>query len=135
MRTLDITSKGYIEINDFITPSQLDELKDFTFRNIEKFQGKNFRLYEDSFKNTVIEGEAYDKCTACCEEIIDAYTKDGIDFVIDVCNDSSLLEKKSGLFAMKEDMEKMMDDFDIGMEEDEMGTDEFGSDNDDAILL
>jgi len=59
LRTLDIASKGYIEINDFITPSQLDELKDFTFRNIEKFQGKNFRLYEDSFKNTVIEDKNF----------------------------------------------------------------------------
>ena len=91
------------------------------------------RGHLSSFKNTIIEGEAYDKCTACCKEIIDTYTTSGIDFVIDACNDSALLEKKSGLAAMKADMEKMMDDFDIGMEDDG-DVDEFG-DDDDAILL
>ena len=85
-------------------------------------------VHLSTFGNTIIQGEAYEQCTACSHASINAYRTDGVDFIINACNDTSLLEAKSGLQAMKESMEKMMDDFD------DISDDEFG-DDDDAILL
>lgn len=86
------------------------------------------RGHLSTFKNTIIQGEAYEQCTACSKAIIDKYRAEDVDFIINACNDTSLLEATSGLQAMKESMEKMMNDLD------DMGDDEFG-DDDDAVLL
>lgn len=57
------------------------------------------------WKQVLISGRSYDKCTACSATIIDAYRKDGYAFVASVLKDPMLLEKKVGLDVLKQQSE------------------------------
>jgi len=46
---------------------------------------------------------SFDKCTACCSEVIERYTKDGFTFLLEAFNTPNYLEKISGLAQMIED--------------------------------
>ncbi len=49
-----IKKNGYYSSEDIISDKELNELKNFINYKLKEFPNKNFRLYEDSFKNTLI---------------------------------------------------------------------------------
>ncbi len=49
-----IKKNGYYSSEDIISDKDLNELKNFINYQLKEFPNKNFRLYEDSFKNTLI---------------------------------------------------------------------------------
>lgn len=63
---------------------------------------------------------AFSSCTGCCDEVVDAYEKDGFDFVKKVCcnADGSYLEDVAGLTAFRAAANAMMEDC-LDWEEDE----------------
>ncbi|CAG8494260.1 7433_t:CDS:10 [Ambispora gerdemannii] len=59
------------------------------------------------FNNMIIVGQAYNRCTACSDIIIDEYRKHGFDFLLRVFNSSSdsYLEEVTGLAQLHADSE------------------------------
>ncbi|KAI9143283.1 hypothetical protein BKA69DRAFT_1026812 [Paraphysoderma sedebokerense] len=55
------------------------------------------RGFLSHFNNVLVVGQAYDKCTACSDVIVNQYKQDGFDFLVQVFNDSKHLEKVTGL--------------------------------------
>ncbi len=55
------------------------------------------RGYLATFQNLVITGKSYDRCSACSPAVLDAYQKNGWDFVEKVLNEKGYVEELSGL--------------------------------------
>lgn len=55
------------------------------------------RGFLSTFSNIPITGKSYDCCSACSDKIVDAYRKDGWDFVQKAINDKDYVEELSGL--------------------------------------
>ncbi len=55
------------------------------------------------YSNLLIKGHAFNKCSACSKPILKAYQENGIEFLLSVMNDSSVLEIVSGLREMFEE--------------------------------
>ena len=53
----------------------------------------------DNFQQHLMYGRAYDKCIACSASVVEAYEKQGFDFVASVLNEPELLEELTGLKA------------------------------------
>ncbi|KAG0254840.1 Autophagy protein 7 [Mortierella polycephala] len=65
------------------------------------------RGFLSRFKNLLISGQAYDRCTACSDAILTAYEQDGYDFLVKVFQDAKHLEDVTGLTKMKEEAEDL----------------------------
>ncbi|KAG0198291.1 Autophagy protein 7 [Mortierella sp. GBA30] len=65
------------------------------------------RGFLSRFKNLLISGQAYDRCTACSDEVLAAYERDGFEFLAKVFQDASHLEDITGLTRMKEESEAL----------------------------
>lgn len=78
------------------------------------------RGFLSRFKNLLIAGQAYDKCTACSDAILEAYENQGFEFLAKVFQDAKHLEDVTGLTQMKEESENLdMEWADDDEEEDE----------------
>lgn len=55
------------------------------------------RGFLSTFSNISVAGRSYDCCSACSDKIVDAYRKDGWDFVQKAINDKEYVEELSGL--------------------------------------
>lgn len=55
------------------------------------------RGYLSTFSNMIIKGRSYDCCSACSDKIVDAYEKDGWEFVQRAINEKDYIEELSGL--------------------------------------
>ncbi|CEP09205.1 hypothetical protein [Parasitella parasitica] len=71
------------------------------------------RGFLGQFSNMLIVGQAYEKCTACSEKILNAYSKNHLSFVKQVLKDPLYLEEITGLAAMKKESESLLDDWDV----------------------
>ncbi|KAG0246054.1 ubiquitin-like conjugating enzyme [Mortierella sp. GBAus27b] len=65
------------------------------------------RGFLSRFKNLLIAGQAYDKCTACSDAVLEAYEKQGFEFLVKVFQDAKHLEDVTGLTKMKEESEEL----------------------------
>ncbi|KAG0331401.1 Autophagy protein 7 [Podila humilis] len=77
------------------------------------------RGFLSRFKNMLISGQAYDRCTACSDAILEAYEKEGFGFLVKVFQEAKHLEDVTGLTAMKEESENLDMDWDDDEDEDE----------------
>ncbi len=59
MNTAEIKNSGYIVKDDLITGTDLESLQAFTRNSIEEFKGRNFRLYDKDFDNSIISSPAF----------------------------------------------------------------------------
>ncbi|KAJ2902303.1 Autophagy protein 7, partial [Coemansia aciculifera] len=94
------------------------------------------RGYLAAFRQHAITGRAYDRCTACSDHVLDAYSQHGFDFLLRVFNntfvdesaphtpldsschppppaDYSYLETLTGLAALHRQTEAMMADIEL----------------------
>lgn len=76
------------------------------------------RGFLSRFKNLLISGQAYDRCTACSDSILEAYDSEGFAFLLKVFQDAKHLEDVTGLTRMKEESENL--DMDWDEDDDEM---------------
>jgi ubiquitin-like modifier-activating enzyme ATG7 len=74
----------------------------------------------------LVEGQAYDKCTACSsvvsslhlrrvvadKQVVEEYKKEGFKMLLRAFNDSDYLEKLTGLDELHRESEAIMDDVD-----------------------
>ncbi|KAF9173583.1 Autophagy protein 7 [Mortierella sp. AD011] len=65
------------------------------------------RGFLSRFKNLLISGQAYDRCTACSDAILEAYDQRGFEFLARVFQDAKHLEDVTGLTKMKEESEDL----------------------------
>ncbi|KAK3807476.1 MAG: hypothetical protein JOS17DRAFT_766614 [Linnemannia elongata] len=65
------------------------------------------RGFLSRFKNLLISGQAYDRCTACSDSILAAYEEEGFGFLFKVFQDAKHLENVTGLTKMKEESEDL----------------------------
>ncbi|GAA5798153.1 hypothetical protein HPULCUR_003553 [Helicostylum pulchrum] len=77
------------------------------------------RGFLGQFSNLLISGQAYDKCTACSEKILNAYDKDRLGFMKQVLKDPLYLEQLTGLDQMKAESEALLLDTDWAEAEDD----------------
>ena len=76
MNNIDIKNKGYLKLSDIISDFELNKLKEFTLEQIEKYEGKNFRLYENNFDKSIIsEKEFNDKLSNLIKSLIETNYK------------------------------------------------------------
>jgi ubiquitin-like modifier-activating enzyme ATG7 len=78
------------------------------------------------WKTMLIEGQAYDKCTACSSvvshlrlgttsangQVVEEYKKEGFKMMLRAFNDTDYLEKLTGLDELHKESEAIMDDVD-----------------------
>jgi ubiquitin-like modifier-activating enzyme ATG7 len=78
------------------------------------------------WKTMLVEGQAYDKCTACSSvvssfhlcrfkansKVVEEYKKDGFKMLLRAFNDTDYLEKLTGLDELHRESEAIMDDVD-----------------------
>ncbi|KAF9358927.1 Autophagy protein 7, partial [Mortierella sp. NVP85] len=76
------------------------------------------RGFLSRFKNLLIAGQAYDRCTACSDAILEAYEKQGFAFLAKVFQDAKHLEDVTGLTKMKEESENLDMEWDEDEDED-----------------
>jgi ubiquitin-like modifier-activating enzyme ATG7 len=65
----------------------------------------------------ILNGSAYDKCTACSVHIMDAYREKGHEFVLGALANPGLLEVLTGLEEMKIASDQVDVDMDIEWDE------------------
>lgn len=65
------------------------------------------RGFVNNWQVIPIVGERFKSCVGCSEKIIEAYLKDGANFVMKAMNESNYLEDLSGITAMKAEMENV----------------------------
>ncbi|XP_071179082.1 ubiquitin-like modifier-activating enzyme ATG7 [Mytilus edulis] len=61
------------------------------------------RCFLSRFHQLLPASMAFDKCTACSKTVIDAYKKDGFDFLLKAFNDPAYLENLTGLTQMHQE--------------------------------
>ena len=80
------------------------------------------RGFLSNFQNLSIAGKSYDCCSACSDRIVDAYKKDGWEFVERALNERGYVEDLSGLAEVQRSAEAAAADIDF--DEDEEGEEE-----------
>jgi len=69
------------------------------------------------FRNMLITGAAYDRCTGCSEIVVKAYEEKGFDFLLEAFRDSKYLERLTGLDELYAEGEAALGDVDWEEEE------------------
>ena len=64
------------------------------------------------WSTALVEGAAYDRCTACSFKIVDAYRKGGLAFMLRVFNETGFLESTTGLDKLYAEAEAVLDSVD-----------------------
>lgn len=80
------------------------------------------RGYVSTFENNIIRGQSYTSCSACSPTILEAYRRDGWDFVKKALMEKDYVAELSGLAEVQRQAEKMSAELD--WEEEEEGADE-----------
>jgi len=70
------------------------------------------RGFLSTFGNLLIDGPAYDKCTACSTPVLKGLKEEGFAFVQKVCNNPNFLEDLTGLSALKNETVNISIDWD-----------------------
>ncbi|GJJ75972.1 ubiquitin-like modifier-activating enzyme ATG7 [Entomortierella parvispora] len=78
------------------------------------------RGFLSRFKNLLISGQAYDRCTACSNAVLTEYEQEGFGFLMKVFQDAKYLEDVTGLTKMKEESEDLDMEWEEDSEEDDM---------------
>jgi len=81
------------------------------------FVPHQLRGFLAQFRNMLITGAAYDRCTGCSEIVLKAYEERGFDFLLEAFNDSKYLEQLTGLDKLYAEGEAALDDVDWDEEE------------------
>ncbi|KAI9762554.1 MAG: Autophagy protein 7 [Chaenotheca gracillima] len=76
------------------------------------------RGFLSTFQNLAIRGRSYDCCSACSDRVVDAYRKDGWEFVKRALNERGYVEDLSGLAEVQRLAEKAAADIDWDEDED-----------------
>lgn len=63
----------------------------------------SIRGYLAHFSNLIVNGQSYDKCTACSDLVVNEYKERGFEFLLEAFNSPTYLEDLTGLTKMKED--------------------------------
>ncbi|CAK7228432.1 Autophagy protein 7 [Sporothrix bragantina] len=80
------------------------------------------RGFVANFQNVLIHGKSYPQCSACSRSILDAYRKDGWDFVKKALGDREYVTELSGLAEIQRQAEAMAEALDLSdndLEEDD----------------
>ncbi|CAM1500804.1 Fc.00g099660.m01.CDS01 [Cosmosporella sp. VM-42] len=83
------------------------------------------RGYLSTFQNIVIRGQSYDCCSACSPKILDAYRKDGWEFVKQALLEKDFVTELSGLAEVQRRAEEMANQIDWE-DDDEVAEDDEG---------
>ena len=75
------------------------------------------RGFLSNWQNLPITGQSYDCCSACSDRIVDAYKKDGWDFVEKALNERGFVENLSGLTEVQKAAEAAAADMDFDDED------------------
>ena len=75
------------------------------------------RGFLSAFDNKLIRGSSYDCCSACSDKVLNAYEKDGWEFVKQALNERGYVEELSGLAEVQRRAEEAAKEFDIDDEE------------------
>ncbi|KAG0244754.1 Autophagy protein 7 [Actinomortierella wolfii] len=81
------------------------------------------RGFLSRYQNLLIAGQAYDRCTACSDPILEAYKNEGFGFLYKVFADAKYLEDVSGLTKLKEESENLEMEWDDEDEDDDFEMD------------
>lgn len=84
------------------------------------------RGFLSTFTNVPLIGHPYDCCSACSPRILEAYEKDGWDFVKRALGEKGYVEELSGLAEVQKRAEEAMAGMDIEDEEDSEALEEEG---------
>lgn len=82
------------------------------------------RGFLSTFQNMMIRGESYPCCSACSKPILDAYQKDGWEFVKKALEEKDYVAELSGLAEVQRRAEAMAEDVEFSEEEDAEGDDD-----------
>jgi len=63
------------------------------------------RGYLAQFRNLLVTGQQFDRCTGCSEKVITAYEKEGFPMLLRAFNEESYLEQLTGLDKLYEESE------------------------------
>jgi len=77
------------------------------------------RGFLSSFGNILVAGQPYDCCAACSERVVEAYRRDGWEFVKRAMNERGFVEEVSGLAEVQRAAEKM--DAEVEWDDDDEG--------------
>ncbi|KAL5594463.1 uncharacterized protein BROUX77_007810 [Berkeleyomyces rouxiae] len=92
------------------------------------------RGFISSFQNVVLRGEAYPNCSACSPVIVDAYRRDGWDFVQRALREKDYVAELSGLAELHRKAEQMSADIEWDSEGGSAGCSSIGSDGEGELL-
>lgn len=70
------------------------------------------RGYVSNFQNIIIRGQSYDCCSACSPKILEAYRKDGWDFVKKALEEKNYVAELSGLAEVQRRAAELDDQLD-----------------------
>lgn len=88
------------------------------------------RGFLSTFQNMMIRGESYPSCSACSKPILEAYQKDGWDFVKKALEEKDYVAELSGLAEVQRRAEAMAEDVEFSEDE---GAE--GGDDGEAVLV
>ncbi|CAK7223457.1 Autophagy protein 7 [Sporothrix curviconia] len=86
------------------------------------------RGFVANFQNVLIHGKSYPQCSACSRPILDAYRKDGWDFVKKALGDREYVTELSGLAEIQRQAEAMAEALDLS-------DDDLEEDDGEAVML
>ena len=70
------------------------------------------RGFLGNYSNLLVDGYAYDKCTACSAPVLKGMKEEGFKFLEKVCNNPTFLEDLTGLSSLKNDNNDLSIDWD-----------------------
>jgi len=76
------------------------------------------RGFISHFMELLVSGQPFDKCTACSNSVIQAYEREGFDFLLNVFNNPTHLEDITGLTQLKQATEVISMEWDEKIEDD-----------------
>ena len=77
------------------------------------------RGYLHSYSIILPASQAFDKCTACSDSIVNMYKEEGFDFLMKAFNDSTYLEEITGLKQLKVALDENEPDFVVELNDSE----------------
>ncbi|KAJ3558201.1 hypothetical protein NM688_g1067 [Phlebia brevispora] len=76
------------------------------------------RGFLTEFRNMLITGAAYSRCTGCGDKVLDAYETEGFDMLLRAFNETGYLEKLTGLDELHAEGQAALDNIDWDIEDD-----------------
>lgn len=76
------------------------------------------RGYLGQFRNILVTGQQFERCTGCSEKVIQAYEAQGFPLLLRVFNEEGFLEQLTGLDKLQEESQAALDEIE-GLNSDE----------------